>query len=153
MAREREGKMKGTVKCDLYFRSEPKKEAANIITYLEKGKEITILEDQGEWLKVKVGNKHGHVMAEFVDIAPEDTGTPGTEDTGTPGTEDPGAPGTPEQLEIEKDKAVGEIDKDGNYLIDGKIVGKVDGDNILITDPDIIAETLAEMKKEDGKDE
>ena len=134
MAREREGKMKGTVKCDLYFRSEPKKEAENIITYLEKGREITILENQGEWLKVKVGNKHGYVMAEFVDIAPED-------------------PGTPEQLEIEKDKAVGEIDKDGNYLIDGKIVGKVDGDNILITDPDIIAETLAEMKKEDGKDE
>lgn len=140
MAREREGKMKGTVKCDLYFRSEPKKEDGNIITYLEKGKEITILENQGEWLKVKVGNKHGYVMAEFVDIAPEDPGAPGT-------------PGTPEQLEIEKDKAAGEIDKDGNYLIDGKIVGKVDGDNILITDPDIIAETLAEMKKEDGKDE
>lgn len=137
MAREREGKMKGTVKCDLYFRSEPKKEDGNIITYLEKGKEITILENQGEWLKVKVGNKHGHVMAEFVDIAPED----------------PGTPGTPEQLEIEKDKAVGEIDEDGNFLIDGKIVGKVDGDNILITDPDIIAETLAEIEKEDGKDE
>lgn len=134
MAREREGKMKGTVKCDLNFRSEPKREDGNIITYLEKGKEITILEDQGEWLKVKVGNKHGHVMAEFVDITPED-------------------PGTPEQLEIEKDKAAGEIDKDGNYLIDGKIVGKVEGDNILITDPDIIAETLAEMEKEDGKDE
>ena len=144
--------MKGTVKCDLYFRSEPKKEDGNIITYLERGKEITILEDLGEWLKVKVGNKHGHVMAEFVDITPEDTGAPGTPGQGEPGTPGQGEPGKPEQLEIEKDKAVGEIDKDGNYLIDGKIVGKVDGDNILITDPEIIAETLAEMEKEDGKD-
>ena len=71
MAREREGKMKGTVKCDLYFRSEPKKEDGNIITYLAKGRVITILEDLGEWLKVKVVNKHGYVMAEYVDIAPE----------------------------------------------------------------------------------
>ena len=89
MAREREGKMKGTVKCDLNFRSEPKKEDVNIITYLEKGKEITILEDQGEWLKVKVGNKHGYVMAEYMDIAPEAPEEP----------EQPEEPETPEQAE------------------------------------------------------
>ena len=106
MAREREGKMKGTVKCNLYFRSEPKKEATNIITYLEKGKEITILEDQGEWLKVKVGNKHGYVMAEYVDIAPEDPAEPEEPEPEEPEPEEPEAeePEQPEDPEKEAGK-------------------------------------------------
>lgn len=132
--------MTGSAKCVLNLRKTPEK-ADNIIEVLQKNKTMQIKEDNGEWLKVAIGRKTGYVMAKYVAIHPE-------------------APETPDQGEdnvqvtvIGKDQAAGEIDKDGNYLIDGKIVGKVDGDNILITDPDIIAETLADMDKEDDGDE
>ena len=144
--------MTGSAKCVLNLRKTPEKpeKADNIIEVLQKNQTMQIKEDNGEWLKVAIGRKTGYVMAKYVAIHPE-AAEPG--EPGTPGQGDPGATGIPEQLEIEKDKAAGEIDEDGNFLIDGKIVGKVDGDNILITDPDIIAETLAEIEKEDGKDE
>lgn len=133
MTRKERRKMIGVVKKNLHFRETPEK-ADNIIKILPKDQNVNVIEDQGEWLKVKVGNKSGYVMAEYIAFAPE-------------------TPTIPEQLEIAKETAAGEIDEDGNFLIDGKIVGKVDGDNILITDPDIIAETLAEMGKGDDGDE
>lgn len=130
--------MIGVVKKNLFFRKAPEK-ADNAIKILPKDQNIDVIEDLGEWLKVKVGKTVGYVMAEHVAFAP--AAAEDTEDR------------IPEQIEISKDKAKGEIDEQGNFIIEGKVVGKVDGDNILITDPDIIAETLAEMKKEDGKDE
>ena len=133
--------MIGVVKKNLHFRKTPEK-ADNIIKILPKDQNVDVVEDLGEWLKVKVGRTTGYVMAEYVAFAPE-----------APEQGNLGTTVIPDQLEIEKEKAAGEIDEDGNYLIDGKIVGKVDGDNILITDPDIIAETLADMDKEDDGDE
>lgn len=135
--------MTGSAKCALNFRKTPEK-ADNIIEVLQKNKTMQIKEAKGEWLKVSIGRKVGYVMAKYIAIHSETTEQLGK----TPETIEP-----PEQIEIEKDKAKGEIDEDGNYIIDGKVVGKVEGDNILITDADIIAETLADMKMEDGKDE
>ena len=139
MTRKERRKMIGVVKKNLHFRKTAEK-TDNIIKILPKDQNVDVVEDLGEWLKVKVGRTTGYVMAEYVAFAPE---APETPEQGNPG-----ATVIPDQLEIEKEKAAGEIDEDGNYLIDGKIVGKVDGDNILITDPDIIAETLAEIEKE-----
>ncbi|MGN1167215.1 MAG: hypothetical protein ACI4S2_12410 [Lachnospiraceae bacterium] len=42
----------------------------------------------------------------------------------------------------------GEIDADGNFAVDGEVIGKVDGDNITITDPEVIKETLEDIEKE-----
>ena len=39
----------------------------------------------------------------------------------------------------------GEIDENGNFLVDGEVIGQVDGDDILITDPGVIEETLKDM--------
>lgn len=72
MAREREGKMKGIVKKDLYFRKTPEK-ADNIIKILHRNQGVNVVEDLGEWLKVKVGKTTGYVMAEYVAFAPEAT--------------------------------------------------------------------------------
>ena len=144
--------MTGSAKCVLNFRKTPEK-ADNIIEVLQKNKTMQIKEDNGEWLKVAIGKKTGYVMAKYVAIHPEAPEPSNPRTPRTPGQGNPGNTTIPDQLKIEKDKAAGEIDEDGNFLIDGKIVGKVDGDNILITDPDIIAETLAEIEKEDGKDE
>ena len=135
--------MIGVVKKNLHFRKTAEK-TDNIIKILPKDQNVNVVEDLGEWLKVKEGKTTGYVMAEYVAFAPEAAKDPGD---GEEKKE------IPEQIEMSKDEAKGEIDEEGNFIIDGKIVGKVDGDNILITDPDIIAETLAEMKKEDGKDE
>ena len=135
--------MTGSAKCVLNFRKTPEK-ADNIIEVLQKNKTMQIKEDNGEWLKVAIGKKTGYVMAKHVAIHPE-----APEQVEDEEKKDQ----VPEQIEISKDEAKGEIDEEGNFIIEGKIVGKVDGDNIMITDPDIIAETLAEMKKEDGKDE
>ena len=154
MTRKERRKMIGVVKKNLNFRKSPEKKTDNIIKILPKDQNVNVKEDLGEWLKVTVGNKSGYVMAEHIAFAPE-------------APEEPEQPGTPEGKATEqggdniqatvigKDQAAGEIDEDGNYLIDGKIVGKVEGDNIMITDPDIIAETLAEIEKEKaaGSDE
>ena len=135
--------MIGVVKKNLHFRKTAEK-TDNIIKILPKDQNVNVVEDLGEWLKVKVGKTTGYVMAEYVAFAPA-----AAEDSEDTEKKDK----IPEQIEMSKDEAKGEIDEEGNFIIEGKIVGKVEGDNILITDPDIIAETLAEMKKEDGKDE
>jgi len=36
------------------------------------------------------------------------------------------------------------IDENGNFSVDGDAVGHVEGDNIVITDPEVIKETLKE---------
>lgn len=36
----------------------------------------------------------------------------------------------------------GVIDENGNFSVDGKAIGHVDGDDIVITDPEVIEETL-----------
>lgn len=122
--------MLGTTKCAVNFRSKPEK-ADNVIKIIQKDHAVNIVQakDVPEgWLKIKVGKKPGYVMADFVDITPEN------------------------KNEEDDPEIKGEIDKDGNYVVDGKIVGKVDGENITITDPEIITETLADKEEGEGDD-
>lgn len=59
-----------------------------------------------------------------------------------------------EQAEKEAEEAVkkaaeekgGEIDENGNFLVDGKIIGHVEGEDIVITDPDVIKATVEDNK-------
>lgn len=69
MAKGAEGKMVGTTRKPLFFRSEPKK-GDNIIKILAKDHTVKISENKGEWLKIKEGKKEGYVMAEYVDFIP-----------------------------------------------------------------------------------
>ena len=59
-----------------------------------------------------------------------------------------------EQAKKEAEEAVkkaaeekgGEIDENGNFLVDGKIIGHVEGEDIVITDPDVIKATVEDNK-------
>lgn len=53
-----------------------------------------------------------------------------------------------EFVDIDGDTDTGGIDADGNFTVDGEAIGKVDGENITITDPETIEETLEDLKKE-----
>lgn len=117
--------MLGTTKCAVNFRNKAEK-GDNLIKIIPKGHTVNILEEKDVpegWLKVKVGRKTGYMMAEFVEAHSK----------------------TGEEVE-------GKIDKDGNFLVDGEVVGKVDGENITITDPEIITETLADVEEGEGND-
>ena len=46
---------------------------------------------------------------------------------------------------VDKAAAEGEVDEDGNFVVDGKVIGKVDGEDITITDQDVIDETLKDV--------
>lgn len=54
---------------------------------------------------------------------------------------------------VKEEVATGEIDENGNFLVDGEVIGQVDGDDILIRDPGVIEETLKEMAEEEKKAE
>lgn len=59
-----------------------------------------------------------------------------------------------EQAKKEAEEAVkkaaeekgGEIDENGNFLVDGKIIGHVEGEDIVITDPEVIKATVEDNK-------
>jgi len=51
----------------LHMRKEPKPSAKVVNTY-KSGTEVQILENDGTWCKVKVGNKTGYMMAQYLDI-------------------------------------------------------------------------------------
>ena len=46
---------------------------------------------------------------------------------------------------VDKAAAEGEVDENGNFVVDGKVIGKVDGEDITITDQDVIDETLKDV--------
>ena len=46
---------------------------------------------------------------------------------------------------VDKAAAEGEVDEDGNFVVNGKVIGKVDGEDITITDQDVIDETLKDV--------
>lgn len=129
--------MRGIAKCKLNFRTEPEK-ADNIIKVLDAGQAVNIKEELGDWLKVTAGRKSGYVMTQYIAIE-----TSNEEQTAAEEHKEE----TPETIAMKKGDIDGEIDADGNFIIDGKVVGKIDGEDIVITDPEIIAETLAEMEK------
>ena len=56
-----------------------------------------------------------------------------------------------EFVELEQAK----IDENGNFTVDGKVIGHVDGDDIVITDKEVIKETLkdAEPPKQEAEDQ
>lgn len=87
MARESEVKMVGTTRKPLFFRSKPEK-GDNVIKILAKDHTVKVIEDQGEWLKIKEGKKEGYVMAQYVAVAPEVPEEPGTEETEEPETKE-----------------------------------------------------------------
>ncbi len=70
--------MKAAVKCELNFRSEPKK-GDNVIRILPKGHRVTIIEVADKWMKVKASRKTGYVRTEYVDIIPEEIKEPAEE--------------------------------------------------------------------------
>lgn len=45
----------------------------------------------------------------------------------------------------------GEVDENGNFVVDGEVIGHVDGDTITITDKDVIKETLKDTKQHEVK--
>ena len=51
----------------LKLRKEPKSNAKVLETY-KKGTEVTVLEMDGDWCKVRVGKRTGYMMAEYLDI-------------------------------------------------------------------------------------
>ena len=51
----------------LHLRKEPSASAKVLDTY-KKGKEVTVLENDGSWCKVQVGNKIGYMMTQYLDI-------------------------------------------------------------------------------------
>ena len=58
----------------LKLRKEPKSNAKVLETY-KKGTEVTVLEMDGDWCKVRVGKRTGYMMAEYLDI-PDDLEIP-----------------------------------------------------------------------------
>ena len=111
--------MKGKVICELLNVRKAPEKGDNVITTIEKGTEMLILDDAGNWLKVNAGDVEGYVMAEYVEL---------------------------EQAEI---------DENGNFIVDGKVIGHVDGDDIVITDEEVIKETLKdeEPPKQEAEDQ
>lgn len=49
---------------------------------------------------------------------------------------------------VDEVAAEGEIDEDGNFIVDGEVIGHVDGDDIVITDQDVIEETLKDFNEQ-----
>ena len=62
----------------LKLRKEPSATAKVLDTY-KKGTEVTVLEMDGDWVKVRVGKRTGYMMAEYLDI-PEDLEIPDREE-------------------------------------------------------------------------
>ena len=62
--------MKGKVTCELLNLRETPELGDNVIKVIDKGTELIINENAGDWLKVSAGDIEGYVMAEFVKIAP-----------------------------------------------------------------------------------
>ena len=46
----------------------------------------------------------------------------------------------------------GDIDNDGNFVVDGEVIGHVEGEHIVITDEEVIAEPLANEAEEDNEE-
>ncbi len=65
----------------LKLRKEPSATAKVLDTY-KKGTEVMVLEMDGDWVKVRVGNRTGYMMAEYLDI-PEDLEIPDREEAAT----------------------------------------------------------------------
>ncbi len=64
--------MKGKVTCELLNLRKTPEKANNVVTLLNKGDEVTVLENSKDWLKVKAGDAEGYVMAEYVELEPEE---------------------------------------------------------------------------------
>ena len=62
----------------LKLRKEPKANAKVLETY-KKGTEVTVLELDGDWCKVRVGKRTGYMMAQYLDI-PDDLEIPDKEE-------------------------------------------------------------------------
>lgn len=56
-------------------------------------------------------------------------------------------------VEEKEEVTTGEIDDNGNFLVDGEVIGQVDGDDILVTNSDVIEETLKDMAEEEKESE
>ena len=54
----------------LYVRMEPSTEA-DFWTMVPNGEELSVIEEQGEWVKVDIDGEEGYVAAEFVDVTSE----------------------------------------------------------------------------------
>lgn len=49
---------------------------------------------------------------------------------------------------VDEAAAEGEVDDDGNFVVDGDVIGHVDGEDIVITDQDVINETLKDANNQ-----
>lgn len=49
---------------------------------------------------------------------------------------------------VDETATEGEVDEDGNFVVDGEAIGHVDGDDIVITDQDVIDETLKDVNNQ-----
>lgn len=67
--------MKGTVNVLLNFRKNSSL-SAKIIGVLEPNETVEVIEDCGEWLKIKHEKKSGYVMAEYIDLDDEPSQEP-----------------------------------------------------------------------------
>lgn len=103
--------MKGTVICELLNMRKTPEKGENVLTVLEQGTELTVLDIAGEWLKVIANDRDGYVMKDFVDL--EQTGA----------------------------------DENGSFIVDGEVIGYTDGEDIVITDEDIIKENLKDLQQ------
>lgn len=56
-------------------------------------------------------------------------------------------------VEEKEEVTTGEIDDNGNFIVDGEVIGQVDGDDILVKDSDVIEETLKDMAEEEKESE
>lgn len=52
----------------VYVRMEPNTECT-ILTAMPEGEEISVIEDQGEWIKVELDNDEGYIYSKYVDIS------------------------------------------------------------------------------------
>ena len=80
---------KGTVNTDtLNLRKEASKTAA-VLSLLNQGDEVEILEESGDWYKIKVNNVTGYVHKDYIDIEENDTiQTSSTVDNNTSNNDD-----------------------------------------------------------------
>ena len=114
--------MNGKVICELLNVRKTPEKASNVVTTVAKDTELQIIGEANGWLQVKNGTVEGYVMAEFVAIEAEP--------------------------ELVVGQAVAaEVDENGNFHADGKIIGHVEGDDIVITDPEVIQETLKDVEE------
>lgn len=102
--------MKGTVICELLNMRKTPEKGENVLTVLEQGTELTVLDIADEWLKVIANDRDGYVMKDFVDL--EQTGA----------------------------------DENGSFIVEGEAIGYTDGEDIVITDENIIKENLKDLQ-------